>query len=103
MSPTDPALAQRPTAPEHLPDDPAVLKSMILELLATLQQERHDHEAVRHRLDLLRRRLYGPRAEHFDPNQPLLFGDLAEDQGQDPDPAARAASTGETTSTRRAK
>src|ERR1700676_3981424 len=101
MSPTDPAVAQRPTAPEHLPDDPAVLKSMILELLATLQQERHDHEAVRHRLDLLLRRLYGPRAERFDPNQPLLFGDLAEDQGQDP--AVPAASTGETTSTRRAK
>jgi transposase len=61
-------------APELLPDDPVTLKQMILELLATLQQERADKESLRHRLDLLLKRLYGPRQERFDPNQLSLFG-----------------------------
>jgi len=92
MAATDPP-ADLPVLPaaERLPDDPATLKRMILELLATLQQERRDHEALRHRLDLLLRRLYGPRGERFDPNQALLFGELAEGQGQGPAPAAATA------------
>jgi transposase len=57
----------------HLPDDPVVLKRMLAELLDALRQERHDKEALQHRLDQLLRRLYGPRAEHSDPDQPLLF------------------------------
>jgi transposase len=63
--------------PEHLPDDPATLKQMILELLASLEQERRDNADLRHRLDLLLRRLYGPRGERFDPNQLLLFPETA--------------------------
>jgi transposase len=55
---------------EQLPDDPATLKHMILELLATLREERRDKEALRQRLDQLLRRLYGPRTERIDPNQP---------------------------------
>src|SRR5437870_5574393 len=50
---------------------------MILELLSTLRQERRDKEALHHRLDLLLRRVYGPRGERFEPNQPLLFDDTA--------------------------
>jgi transposase len=65
-------------AAEHLPDDPATLKRIVLELLATLHERQRDNEALRHRLDLLLRRLYGPRGERFDPNQPLLFGGLAD-------------------------
>jgi len=72
----------RPTTPElhvdhaaTLPDDPVVLQQMVLELLATLRNERHQNEQLQHRLDLLLRRLYGPRTEHFDPNQPLLIPD----------------------------
>jgi transposase len=56
-----------------LPDDPVVLKRMLAELLEALRQERYDKEALQHRLDQLLRRLYGPRAERYDPNQPLLF------------------------------
>jgi transposase len=68
-----------PTAPvPALPDDPVVLKQMILELLATLQEARHEREQLRQRLQLLLQRLYGPRSERFDPNQPLLFADLNE-------------------------
>jgi transposase len=56
-----------------LPDDPAVLQQMIRELLALLHQRDHELDGVRARLDALLRRLYGPRAERLDPNQPLLF------------------------------
>jgi transposase len=58
-----------------LPDDPLVLKRMIVELLATLQQTQRNNEQLRQRLDQLLRRLYGPRAEKFDPNQPFFFAD----------------------------
>jgi transposase len=70
-------------AAEHLPDDPAILKRMILELLATLQQERHDKDELRHRLDRLLRRLYGPKGERFDPQQPSLFDEATADSAAD--------------------
>jgi transposase len=79
---TSPQLAQ-------LPDDTATLKRMILELLATLQQERQDKEALRQRIDVLLRRLYGPRSERFDPSQPFLFGDT----NQPPDSAPAETAT----------
>jgi transposase len=56
-----------------LPDDPVVLQRMVHELLATLAETRRHAEQVEHRLDQLLRRLYGPRAERYDPNQPVLF------------------------------
>jgi transposase len=72
MSVTDPTAATPPDA-EHLPDDVATLQHLVRELVASLRQQQRDNEALRHRLDLLLRRLYGPRGERFDPNQPLLF------------------------------
>lgn len=75
MSVPDPIAADLATTPEHLPDDVATLQRMVLELLATLKQQRADNEALRHRLDVLLRRLYGPRSERHNPNQPLLFAD----------------------------
>src|SRR5262249_17450377 len=86
-SPT--ALANPP-----LPDDLAVCQQMIRELLASLREQRQDNEQLRVRLDQLFRRLYGPRAERFDPNQPLLFADLntpAEATPTAPEPAPPAA------------
>ena len=70
---TSPSL---PTA-EQLPDDVATLKSMLLEVLATLLQERQELERVRHRLNGLLQRLFGPRTERFHPDQLLLFVELA--------------------------
>jgi transposase len=75
--------------PEQLPDDPLILKRMILELLATLKREQHDKQDLRDRLDLLLRRLYGPKSERFNPDQLLLFDEPAESQTQ-PAPAAAA-------------
>jgi transposase len=70
------AVVDATTAEPALPDDPQVLKQMIRELLETLRSQRHQNEHLQHRLDLLLRRLYGPRAERFNPDQPLLFTDL---------------------------
>lgn len=67
----------RPLSPPPLPDDLGLLKQMIAELLATLQQQRQENAHLRERLDLLLRRLYGPHAERVDPNQPLLFAEPA--------------------------
>jgi transposase len=62
-----------------LPDDVAVLKAMIRELLEALQQTRHERDGVQERLDVLLRKLYGPKAERFDPNQPWLLPEMAPD------------------------
>lgn len=64
--------------PHVLPDDVRLLKDMIRELLVTLQKRDRELDGVRDRLDQLLRRLYGPRAEHWDPRQPLLFPEMAE-------------------------
>jgi len=92
MSPTDPAAAAPPpVAAEHLPDDPATLRRMVLELLASLHEAQRDNAALRHRLDLLLRRLYGPRGERFDPSQALLFPELAAGQDTEAAPAPAEA------------
>jgi transposase len=85
MSPADPAAGLPPTTAEQLPDDVATLKRMVLELLASLQERDCDIAGYRHRIDLLLRRLYGPRGERIDPNQLLLFAEMA--AGQDAAPA----------------
>jgi transposase len=77
---------------EHLPDDPATLKRMILELLDTLRQQRHDNAELRDRLDRLLRRLYGPKGERFDPQQATLFGDAVPAPATPAAPAAEPAS-----------
>jgi transposase len=68
----------------RLPDDPDVLKRMIAELLDALKKANHERDGVQHRLDLLLRRLYGPKAERFDPNQPWLLPEMALDAPQTP-------------------
>ena len=66
---------------EELPDDVATLKRMVLELLASLHERDRNIEGMQHRIHLLLHRLYGPRGERFDPNQSLLFVEMA--TGQD--------------------
>jgi hypothetical protein len=57
---------------------------MIVELLEALKKAQHDCEGLRHRLDQLLRRLYGPKAERFDPNQPWLVPDMAAADANEP-------------------
>src|SRR5262249_22244454 len=66
-----------------LPDDPALLKQMVRELLATAQQQQARIGELEDRVAALLRRLYGQRSERLDPKQLLLF-DLA---AAPPDPA----------------
>jgi transposase len=82
MSLADSAAAGLPPIDaEHLPDDVATLKGMVLELLASLLDRDRNIEGMRHRIHLLLHRLYGPRGERFDPNQLLLFVEMV--AGQD--------------------
>src|SRR3954466_15950760 len=62
-----------------LPDDLATCHGMIRELAASLRDAHRQVEQLGHRLDLLLRRLYGPRSERVDPGQLLLFANQAED------------------------
>lgn len=82
-------------APPHpsLPDDLAHCQQMILELVAALRELRQDKEQLQHRLDQLLRRLYGPRAEKFDPNQPWLFPELSAAATAAAEPATMAEAT----------
>jgi transposase len=74
-----------------LPDDLATCHGMIRELAASLRDAHRQVEQIGHRLDLLLRRLYGPRSERVDPGQLLLFADQAEgDPGVEPAPESPA-------------
>lgn len=66
-----------PRTSPPLPSDVPTLQAMILELLEALKKEQHEREGLQQRLDQLLRRLYGPKAERFDPNQPWLIPDMA--------------------------
>ncbi len=74
-----------PPPASNLPDDPAVLKGLVHELLATnrLQQRRIDQ--LEHRLDQLLKQVYGPRADKLNPDQLQLFG-----EGPPPEPVPPA-------------
>jgi transposase len=71
------------SADTPLPEDIPVLHAIIRELLDTLKKSRRECEGVQQRLDLLLRKLYGPKAERFDPNQPWLLPELAPDATAD--------------------
>ena len=60
-----------------LPSDVLTLQAMIRELLDALKKSQHECEGVQQRLDLLLRKLYGPKAERFDPKQPWLLPEMA--------------------------
>jgi transposase len=90
-----------PAATAALPDDPATLKRMILELLDALRDSQRDNETLRHRLHRLLQRLYGARGERFDPNQPLLFADASAGQDEATTPPTEPAA--ETKPQRRCK
>ena len=73
--------------PVKLPNDTIILKQMIAELLAALKRDRRELAEVRERLDALLRR--GRSAEPIDPNQPLLFPELAQAEPAAPPPAVQ--------------
>jgi transposase len=64
--------------PEQLPNDLETLKRMLIEVMATLHQERRDKEQLQQRMRLLLQRLYGPRSERCNPDQGFLFAEAAQ-------------------------
>jgi transposase len=70
--PNEPAI---PETLDHLPDDPALLKALIRELLTTFHEQRRRIDQLTHQVDQLTKRLYGPRADRLHPDQATLFGD----------------------------
>src|SRR6187401_2326191 len=59
--------------PATLPDDAAVLKSLVAQLFAQLQSRDGRISDLEHRMSLLLRKLYGSKSEKLDPRQPSLF------------------------------
>ena len=60
-----------------LPDDPATLRQLVLQLLEALRGKDTELSKLQHHMDLLLRRLYGRSSEKIDPLQLLLFGAAA--------------------------
>ena len=56
-----------------LPDDPAVLKQMIAELLDQLRSSRRNEEQLRAKVDELVRKLFGRKSEKINPDQLSLI------------------------------
>ena len=67
---------------EQLPKDSATLQDMVLELLVSAYHDRADKDEMRHQIQMLLRRLYGPRSERFHPEQPWLFDESTDGQEQ---------------------
>jgi len=76
--------------PATLPDDPVVLKQLVLQLFEELQKANGRVQQIEHHMDLLLRRLYGRSSEKLDPRQGLLF-EVCQDETNSPEePSARA-------------
>ena len=63
--------------PATLPDDAALLKSLVAQLFAELQSRDGRISELEHRMSLLLRKLYGSKSEKLDPRQTSLFDLLA--------------------------
>jgi transposase len=87
-----------------LPDDAAVLKELIAQLIREIQKRDGRVEQLEHQLTLLLRRMYGAKSEKLDPRQALLFGAAAAEDTIVSEPAsvAQAAEVNESPIRRRA-
>jgi transposase len=71
------ANSDAPPQQDTLPNEVPVLKAMVAELLAALKKSQHQCLGMQQQIDLLLRRLFGAKAERFDPNQPWLIPEMA--------------------------
>jgi transposase len=81
----------KPIDPAQLPDDTAVLKSLIAELLESMRSLRRQNEQLEHRLQQLLRAHFGQKSEKIDPAQMMLFAQQILSQAQAPSPAPAEA------------
>jgi transposase len=75
-----------------LPRDVELCQAIIAQQREELVSLRHRYEQLEHRLDVLLRRMFGPRSERADPNQLALFALPAEASAPPPPPAPPAGS-----------
>src|SRR6267142_7227162 len=76
--------------PATLPDDAALLKSLVAQLFAELQSRDGRISDLEHRMSLLLRKLYGSKSEKLDPRQTSLF-DLLTSTPEDQTAVAKEA------------
>jgi transposase len=76
--------------PALLPDDAAVLKELVAQLMQEIQKRDGRVERLEHQLTLLLRRMYGIKSEKLDPRQALLFGAAAAEDAIVAEPASVA-------------
>ena len=74
--------------PALLPDDPAVLKQLVVQLLEELQKAHARLERQEHHMHLLLKRIYGSTSEKFDPQQGVLFDAQSGEEETAPSTAA---------------
>jgi len=77
--------------PALLPDDPAVLKQLVVQLLEELRSAHARLERQEHHMHLLLKRLYGSTSEKFDPRQGVLFDPQPGEEETSPSMAASPA------------
>ena len=73
-----------------LPDDAAVLKELVAQLMQEIQKRDGRVERLEHQLTLLLRRMYGIKSEKLDPRQALLFGEAVAEEVALAEPASVA-------------
>jgi transposase len=80
--------------PALLPDDPAVLKQLVVQLLEELRSAQARLERQEHHMHLLLKRLYGSTSEKFDPRQGVLFAAQASEEEAATNPPVPPPATG---------
>jgi len=90
--------------PQQLPEDAALLRQIVLQLLQAVEDKDRLLERLRHQLEQLLRNRYGPRRERVDENQLFLFAaqilaasqkePAVPDAAEPPSPDSSAAGTG---------
>ena len=72
-------------APATPPDDPALLKQIVIEQQQTLADQQRRIESLEHAMNVLLRQVTGPKQERFDPDQLRLFdaGGAADESSAD--------------------
>jgi len=76
-----------------LPDDPAVLKQLVVQLLEELQKANARLERQEHHMHLLLKRIYGSTSEKVDPRQGALFDSQPGEEQTAPSTSAPPASS----------
>jgi transposase len=86
--------SNRPAAPQAcLPNDLATCQTLIQQLHEALEQAQRRNRQLEHRLELLLKARFGPRADRLNPGQLLLFAEelLAKAEAATPAPAQTSA------------